>query len=290
METRNEVAFITGGTNGVGRAVAVEFAKKGFNVAVGYSNNDKASVDTVGVLNEIHPAGVHTAIKADITTDDGRETIRQALERGTQHTQLSHAVLAASGGLEQGKDHATYPHLINVDAQVNMVRMLAPKLMQASSTLTFVESHQAYYLGKTKQSPNGDQKAIAPWDAINSLYRPIAESKHEGMLQILAMQGDFSSRLLIASTDIIPDTRVMKLAAMDLKRKNRAQFDSVDAALAHILTTRRAELDELGLDSTLFTTTEFAAAIVAKATEPSWNKFAKVLLPDHLKEMAGEAE
>lgn len=59
-----KTALITGGSRGIGRAVAVEFGKAGFNVAVNYVSNERAAAEVVG---EIEASGnTAVAIRGDI--------------------------------------------------------------------------------------------------------------------------------------------------------------------------------------------------------------------------------
>lgn len=59
----NRVAVITGGSRGIGKGVAVEFAKQGANIAISYLSNEKAAADTVA---ECEKYGVRAiAVKAN---------------------------------------------------------------------------------------------------------------------------------------------------------------------------------------------------------------------------------
>jgi NAD(P)-dependent dehydrogenase (short-subunit alcohol dehydrogenase family) len=49
---RNQVALITGGDSGIGRSVAVLYAKEGANVAISYLNEDKDAQETKRLVEE----------------------------------------------------------------------------------------------------------------------------------------------------------------------------------------------------------------------------------------------
>ncbi len=48
----NKIAFITGGDSGIGRAVAVLFAKEGADIAIVYLNEDKDAEETKNIIEE----------------------------------------------------------------------------------------------------------------------------------------------------------------------------------------------------------------------------------------------
>lgn len=66
MDFTNKKVLVTGGTRGIGKAIALAFAKKGAMVAVLF-RSDQVSADTV--LAELQGSG-HLAIKADVADPD----------------------------------------------------------------------------------------------------------------------------------------------------------------------------------------------------------------------------
>jgi len=67
MKLENKVALITGASRGIGRSIALEFAKEGAKVVVNYNNaKDKAE----NLVNEIKQLGTEAiAIKADVSME-----------------------------------------------------------------------------------------------------------------------------------------------------------------------------------------------------------------------------
>ncbi|HRU41568.1 MAG TPA: SDR family NAD(P)-dependent oxidoreductase, partial [Candidatus Diapherotrites archaeon] len=65
MQLKGKTAVVTGGSRGIGRAIALELASCGANVAVNYTSNSKAADETVA---EIEAMGVSAmAVKADVS-------------------------------------------------------------------------------------------------------------------------------------------------------------------------------------------------------------------------------
>ena len=60
------VAIVTGGSRGIGRAIAVEMAKEGWNVCVSYLNNSAAAQETADLITQ---AGMRALIvKANVAS------------------------------------------------------------------------------------------------------------------------------------------------------------------------------------------------------------------------------
>lgn len=65
MELKNKVALITGASRGIGRAIALRFAKEGASIVVNYFNNDDAAGE---VVNKIKKMGRECfSYKADVS-------------------------------------------------------------------------------------------------------------------------------------------------------------------------------------------------------------------------------
>ncbi|MCP5102094.1 MAG: SDR family NAD(P)-dependent oxidoreductase, partial [bacterium] len=62
MEFAGKRVLVTGGSRGIGRAVAEQFARYRASVAINYNTNLKAAEETLAML----PGGPHAVIQADI--------------------------------------------------------------------------------------------------------------------------------------------------------------------------------------------------------------------------------
>ena len=60
------VALITGGSRGIGRVIAREFAREGYDIAICYSGNDKAAEETIELCKQLGVQAV--SIKADVSS------------------------------------------------------------------------------------------------------------------------------------------------------------------------------------------------------------------------------
>ncbi len=70
------VALITGGSRGIGRVVALNLAKEGYNITLCYTSNEAAAQETVA---EIEKTGVKAlAVKADVSKESDVNALVQA--------------------------------------------------------------------------------------------------------------------------------------------------------------------------------------------------------------------
>lgn len=75
-----KTAFITGGDSGIGRAVAIAFAREGCNSAIVYLNEDKDAQFTAKKIRELN--GECILIKGDVSSEAFcKKSIRQCIER-----------------------------------------------------------------------------------------------------------------------------------------------------------------------------------------------------------------
>ena len=68
-----KVAIITGASRGIGRAIAIEFAKEGANIVINYSKDDMGAEETLKILENI--GIVAYKIKEDVSSFEGAKKI-----------------------------------------------------------------------------------------------------------------------------------------------------------------------------------------------------------------------
>jgi len=75
----NKVAVVTGGSRGIGRAIAIELAQQGARVVVNYHRNAEAAAEVVAAVEEA--GGQAVAVKADVgDPEQAAQLIQRALQ------------------------------------------------------------------------------------------------------------------------------------------------------------------------------------------------------------------
>ena len=79
MEER-KVAFITGGSRGIGKAIALKYAEEGYNVVINYISS---KTDVIELKKEFDEKGVESLIlKANVSdTDEVDNLVKTAIEK-----------------------------------------------------------------------------------------------------------------------------------------------------------------------------------------------------------------
>jgi NAD(P)-dependent dehydrogenase (short-subunit alcohol dehydrogenase family) len=78
-EFDGKVVFITGGTSGIGRGTAIEFAKKGAKVAI-TGRREKEGADTVTAIQSVGGKGLF--VKSDVSNvDDVKQALKQTIDQ-----------------------------------------------------------------------------------------------------------------------------------------------------------------------------------------------------------------
>src|SRR5438132_1404737 len=73
MSPPRKVALVTGSATGIGRAVALRFAKEGLAVAVNYSRSEKEARETLAEIEKLGAPGL--LCKANVAEEDAVQTM-----------------------------------------------------------------------------------------------------------------------------------------------------------------------------------------------------------------------
>lgn len=168
LEQHGKVALITGGSRGIGRAIALRLAENGADVVVNYVRHKRDAEETVAAIEE---KGVKClAVKANVARED--DVIRMFDEIREQYDHLDILVSNAASGVLKPAMELTIRHWnwamdINARALLTLTQHAVP-MMKCGSRIMAVSS-----LGAVRAVPNytvvGASKA-----ALESVVRHLA--------------------------------------------------------------------------------------------------------------------
>lgn len=171
MTMKGKVAIVAGGGRDIGRACAIELARKGADVVLTYHSSEETAQSAV---KEIEALGVKAvAIKADLTkATDVQATVNTALEKFGKIDCLVHV----SGGLieriiisEMSIEHWDKVMDVNLKSLFMMCHAVIPHLASGSSIVTF-----ASQAGRDGGGP-GSVAYAASKGAVMSFTRGLAK-------------------------------------------------------------------------------------------------------------------
>jgi len=151
---KGNVAIVTGGATGLGRAVALEFARRGVHVGFNYVQLRNREIDAQALLTETALRGygieVYSAI-CDVRDSAVVNAFVEAVkaELGGVHYLVNNAGIAHDGALWRMSDDAWREVLdTNVTGAFHCIRAVAPTLRkQRYGKIVNVASHQAFTPG-----------------------------------------------------------------------------------------------------------------------------------------------
>ena len=133
MKLEGRTALVTGGSRGIGRAIAIALAKDGADVAINYQSNDVAAAE---VVEEIQQMG-RQAVTAKADVSDALETYRMAQAVMEEFGHID--ILVNNAGVTSDKsfinmDHATWRKVlaINLDGVFNCTKVCIDQMVEQS--------------------------------------------------------------------------------------------------------------------------------------------------------------
>ena len=143
---KDKVALITGADSGIGRAVALAFAREGADVAIGYLENEDDARESARVVESAGRKAI--ALRADIGQDaEAKALVEQVVGR------FGRVDILVNNAAKQGKAVERFEDIdaarveetfrVNIISMFNLVRHSLP-FMAAGSAIINVASIQAY--------------------------------------------------------------------------------------------------------------------------------------------------
>src|SRR5947207_1100665 len=133
MKLKDRTALVTGGSRGIGRAVALALAEEGADVAVNYVANEAAAKDVAEHIGKIG----RRAMLAQADVADYPDTFRMAQEVLREFGHLD--ILVNNAGINSDKtfvkmDHASWRKVlaINLDGVFNCTKVFVDQRLKQS--------------------------------------------------------------------------------------------------------------------------------------------------------------
>jgi NAD(P)-dependent dehydrogenase (short-subunit alcohol dehydrogenase family) len=148
---KDRIALITGGDSGIGRAVALAFAREGADVAIVYAHSDQDADETLRAVSDAGRKGLK--VRADLSkNEECARTVREVVK------QFGRIDVLVNNAAMQGKSVEKFEELsaerveltfrTNIIAMFNLTREALPH-MKAGANVINTASIQAY-----KPTPN----------------------------------------------------------------------------------------------------------------------------------------
>ncbi len=153
-EMKGNVAIVTGGATGLGRAIALEFARRGVHVGFNYIQLEERDVAAQALLTETALRGLGVEVYSaacDVRDPQAVAAFVEAVkaELGGVHYLINNAGIAHDGALWRLSDDAWREVIdTNLTGAFNCIRAVAPAFRkQRYGKIVNVASHQAYTPG-----------------------------------------------------------------------------------------------------------------------------------------------
>jgi NAD(P)-dependent dehydrogenase (short-subunit alcohol dehydrogenase family) len=144
---KGKVALITGADSGIGRAVAIAYAREGADVAIAYFNEHRDAEET---LKQVTGAGCKgVAIACDLSREDECRRLISEAVKGLGRIDLLVNNAAAQGKAVEAFEELTAERVehtfkVNILSMFHLVRAALPHMKEGSAIIN-VASVQAYH-------------------------------------------------------------------------------------------------------------------------------------------------
>jgi 3-oxoacyl-[acyl-carrier protein] reductase len=197
-DTPDRVAFVTGGSRGIGRAIVVELARAGHSVAFCYASDEAAARETQAEVEQV--GGKSVAVQADITDTDAVGRAFQEVEAafGPVTVLVNNAGITRDGLLVRMPDDAWQAVIdTNLTGAFHTIRRATPGMMKARYGRIVNVSSASAHMGQAGQANYAAAKA-----GLVGLSRSVArELARRGITCNVVAPGP----IVTAMTDDMPD-------------------------------------------------------------------------------------
>ena len=131
MKLKGRTALVTGGSRGIGRAIAIALAEEGADVVINYVSSEKAARDVAETITKMG----RRALVAQADVGDYPDTFRMAQEILREFSHLD--ILVNNAGINSDKtfvkmDHASWRKVlaINLDGVFNCTKVFVDQMLK----------------------------------------------------------------------------------------------------------------------------------------------------------------
>ena len=187
-ETDSPAVLVTGGSRGIGRAIAVAFARTGRRVAVHYARNERAAHE---VLEELEGDG-HVAVQGDLGAGRARQVIADTIEAlGRIDVLVNNAGIyeehpVATSTAEEWEASWQRTIATNLLGPANLIHAVVPHMIHIGGGRIVNITSRGAFRGEPDHAAYGASKA-----ALNSLSQSMAKALAPHQIYVTAVAPGF---------------------------------------------------------------------------------------------------
>lgn len=198
MNFKNKNVLITGGSKGIGKATALEFAKRGANVGINYKSDDKAAQTTLEELDRTN----HRSYKVDISDKEAAKQLIDDFVKdfGSIDILVNNAGIAQLHDVENISFEAwteVWKNIFdtNVMAMANLCFCASQYMIKNGGGRIVNVSSRGAFRGEPNMPAYGASKA-----AVNSLSQSLAKALAKHKIYVGVVAPGFTETEMAAAT------------------------------------------------------------------------------------------
>lgn len=212
MMRNSKVALVTGASRGIGRAIALELAGRGYFIAVNYSGDEEGALSTVSQISR--EGGSAKTFRADVSSHEGARQLVEDVEEGAGAVEI----LALNAGITRDAilmrmSEEDWDRVIDVNLKgvYNVLKWGARPMMRRKAGRVVAVSSVVALTGNAGQANYCASKA-----GVIGLMRAAArELSRYGITVNVVAPGYIDTDM---TKDLPPEVRERLLGAIPLKR------------------------------------------------------------------------